>query len=239
MRLQAGEVVGDDLRQHRDDAVRQVNTRGTLVGLAVERCLRLDEVRDVGDVHAEEPVAVIEALQRDRIVEIASVDGVDRYDRELGQVAAAPADRFVEQVGLLASFGEGVIVEFAGQVKFVDDRHGVDAGLSAGAEDIGDDAFTIADVRGKADHLDDDFVVRPNAFRAGIADVDRVAEDFAVDLDHAHAGLFEVDTDEAVGGPLDDIDDLAFVLAHAAALRIEADGYNVAAGGVAGFVGGD
>ena len=61
----------------------------------------------------------------------------------------------------------------------------------------------------------------------------------AVDLDHAHAGLLEVNADEAVGGALDDIDDAAFVLAHAAAFGFEADRDDVAAGGVAGFVGGD
>ena len=107
------------------------------------------------------------------------------------------------------------------------------------AEDFDDHAFAIVSVRGEADHLDDDFVVGLHALCAGIADVDRVAEDLAVDLHHAHAGLFEVDADEAVGGSLDDVDDAAFVLAHAAAFGFEADGDDVAAGGVAGFIGGD
>ena len=47
-----------------------------------------------------------------------------------------------------------------------------------------------------------------------------------------HAGLLEIDADEAVGGPLDDVDDAAFELAHAAAL-FEPHGDDVAAGGVA------
>ena len=95
------------------------------------------------------------------------------------------------------------------------------------------------DVRREADHLDDDLVVGPHALRAGVADVDRVGEDLAVDLHHAHAGLLEVHADEAVGGPLDDIDDPAFVFAHPAALGFEPHGDDVAAGGVAGFVGRD
>ena len=154
----------------------------------------------------------------------------------VGKIAAAAGDRFVELLGLLAGIVEHIVIEFAGQVEFVDDRHRVDARLAALAEDFDDHAFAVADVRREADHFDDDFVVWPHALRAGIADVDRVGEDFAVDLHHAHAGLLEVDADEAVGGSLDDVDDAAFELAHAAALRFEADGDDVAAGGVAGFV---
>ena len=41
VRLQAGQVVGDDLRQHRDDAVGQVDARRAFVRFAVERRFRL------------------------------------------------------------------------------------------------------------------------------------------------------------------------------------------------------
>ena len=158
---------------------------------------------------------------------------------ELGEIAAAAADRFVELLGLLARVFEHVVVEFARQIEFVDDRHRVDARLAAAAEDFDDHALAVVNVRGEADHFDDDFVIGPHAFRTGIADVDRVGEDLAVDLHHAHAGLLEIDADEAVGGALDDVDDAAFLFAHAAALRFEADRDDVAAGGVAAFIGGD
>ena len=79
--LQAGQVVRNDLRQHRDHAVGQVDARGPVVRFAIERRFRLHEVRDVGDVHAEQPVAVVEPLERNRIVEVAGVDRVDRDDR--------------------------------------------------------------------------------------------------------------------------------------------------------------
>ena len=94
-------------------------------------------------------------------------------------------------------------------------------GWPRGAEHLDDHAFAVADVRREADHLDHDLVVRLHALRAGVADVNRVGEDLAVDLHHAHAGLLEIRADEAVGGPLDDVDDPAFELAHAAALRFE------------------
>ena len=112
-------------------------------------------------------------LQRNRVVEVAGVDRVDRDDRLVGEVAAAAADRFVELLGLLARLVERVLGELAGQVELVDDRHRVDARLAARAEHFDDHAFAVADVRRKADHLDDDFVVRPHALRAGVADVDR------------------------------------------------------------------
>ena len=89
------------------------------------------------------------------------------------------------------------------------------------------------DVRREADHLDHDLVVGLHALRAGVADVDRLRENLAVDLHQPHAGLLEVDADEAVGGPLDDVDDPAFELAHPAALRFEPHRDDVAAGGVA------
>ena len=59
-------------------------------------------------------------------------------------------------------------------------------------------------------------VVGLHALGAGVADVDRLGEDLAVDLHHRHAGLLEVRADEAVGRAVDDVDDAAFGLAHAA-----------------------
>ena len=87
--LQAGQIVGDDLRQHGDDAVGQIDAGGALVGFAIERRFLADEVRDVGDVHAQPPETVFEMDQRDGVVEIAGVDGVDGDDGFGGQIDAA------------------------------------------------------------------------------------------------------------------------------------------------------
>ena len=119
-------------------------------------------------------MAVLRTLERDRIVEIAGIDRVDRHDRLIGEIVAAAANRFVELVGLLACFVERILGKLARQVELVDDRHRVDARLAASAEHFDDHAFAVADVRGEADHFDDDLVVRPHAFRAGIADVNWV-----------------------------------------------------------------
>ena len=58
-RLEAGQAVGEDLRQHRDDEVGQVDAGPSPPGRVVERRAGPDEVRDVGDVDAEGPVALL------------------------------------------------------------------------------------------------------------------------------------------------------------------------------------
>ncbi len=53
--LQAGQRVGEDLRQHRDDPVGQVDARASRAGRAVDRRIDRDEVADVGDMDAQCP----------------------------------------------------------------------------------------------------------------------------------------------------------------------------------------
>ena len=90
----------------------------------------------------------------------------------------------------------------------------------------------------EADHVDDDLVVDAGALRTGVAHVDRLLEQLAVDLHQAHAGLLEVDADEAAGGPLHDVDDAAFDFSHSAVF-FEPHGDDVAAGRVVRLVHGD
>ena len=58
---------------------------------------------------------------------------------------------------------------------------------------------------GKAQHLEDDLVVRLRPLGAGIADVDAVAEDGAIDADVALAVALEVGADELARGPFEDL----------------------------------
>ena len=102
------------------------------------------------------------------------------------------------------------------------------------AENLDDHALAVAYMRRKTDHFDYDFVVRLGALCTGIADVERVSEHFAVDLHQPHATLHKVGADESVGGPLDDIDNAAFKLPHAAFRCAEPNPDGVAANGVAG-----
>ena len=207
-RLETRQAVGDQLGQHGQHAVGQIDARGALQGLAVQRRPRADEVRHVGDVDPQPPMPVVELLQRDGVVEIPRVDRIDRDDRLAGEIRAV-ADRFVERFGLPAGLVQGVFGKMVGQVELADDRERVDARLSARAEHFGDHALAVVQRRREADHLDDDFVVGPRAFRAGIADVDRLGEQRAVDLHVGRAGRLEIGADELVRLALDDFDDFA------------------------------
>ena len=60
--LQAGEVVGNDLREHRDDAIGKVNTCAPRVGFVIEVRVERDKVRDVGDVDAKFPMSILKPL---------------------------------------------------------------------------------------------------------------------------------------------------------------------------------
>ena len=150
----------------------------------------------------------VEPLQRNGVVEIAGVDRVDRHDRLAGQVQPA-ADRFVEPLGLLPGLVQGVFGELLGQVELADDRERVDARLALRAEHLDDHAFAVVDRRGEADHLDDHLVVGPGVLRPGIAHVDRLGEQRAVDLHVGRPVRLEIGADELVRLPLDDFDDLA------------------------------
>ena len=165
--LQARQSVGKDLGQHRDHAVGQINARRAIQRLAIQRRARPHEVRHVGNMHAQLPMPVRQPHQRDRIVEIAGIDRIDRDHGFAGQIDSRRMDRFVEPIGLIASVFEHVVGKMLRQVVFADDRKRIDARLAAAAEHFGDHAFAVVYVRRKADHLEHDFVVGPGVLRAG------------------------------------------------------------------------
>ena len=88
------DAVRELLRQHRNDLVHEVDARRAAVRLLVERGAGRDEVRDVGDVHAEDAVALLVRLQRERVVVVARARGV------------AGEDELPPQVEALAGLGE-------------------------------------------------------------------------------------------------------------------------------------
>ena len=91
-RLQAGQAVGDDLRQHGHHAVGQVDAGGPVAGLAVQRpswAGRSATRRRCGRPAAS--ARSVELLQRDGVVEVAGVDRVDGDDRLGRSGRARPA----------------------------------------------------------------------------------------------------------------------------------------------------
>ena len=164
--LEARQAVGNQLRQHRQHAVRQVDARAAVVGLAVQGRPRADEVRNVGNVDAQPPMAVVELLQGNGVVKIAGVDRIDRDDRLAGQIEPA-FDRLVEAGRLLPGLVQGVLGEFFGQVELADDRERIDARLALRPQDFGDHSFAAMHGRGEADHFHDHFVVGPGVLAPG------------------------------------------------------------------------
>ena len=131
---QRAEVVRQLLRQHGNDAVGQVDARAAPVRLAVERRVGEDVVRDIGDVHAEQPVLVA-TLERDGVVEVARGHRVDRDDRgRLPQIEALArllrTGRF-ERLG----FVPRLLREARRDPEFGQDRRVLDGGVSRAAED--------------------------------------------------------------------------------------------------------
>ena len=60
-----------------------------LAGFAIERRMCPHEMRHVGNMHAESPVAVVQPLQRNGVVEIAGIDRIDGEKFETAQIHAA------------------------------------------------------------------------------------------------------------------------------------------------------
>jgi hypothetical protein len=95
-------------------------------------------VGDVGDVHLEEPAAVLAALDVNGIVEIAGRFAVNRDDGKLAKILASGAvgiaDGASNLFGVVDDFGRKGVR----QVVLADDDFGVDAEIAGTAEDFGD-----------------------------------------------------------------------------------------------------
>ena len=199
------------------------------------------EVRDVGDVHAQPPVAVFQSLERNGVVEIAGIDRVDRDDRFVRQIACGPPIDSSNCSASLAGFFQRVVGEIAGQVEFADDRQRIDARRAAGPSTSMITPSPSWNVRREADHLEDDFVVGLGVLRAGIADVDRPREQACRRLAHSRCrpaskyvptnwcvSRSRISTISPSGLPAADI-----------ALARNRDQHRVADGGIARVIGGD
>src|SRR5215470_17508015 len=79
-RLERAHAVGERFGKHWDGAVDKVDGVAAEAGFAVERGFGRDVLRDVGDVHLQEPAAVFAALDVNGIVEIAGGFAVNGDD---------------------------------------------------------------------------------------------------------------------------------------------------------------
>ena len=241
VRLEAGEVVRDDLREHRNHAVGQINAVSPGKRLAVQFRSAADEMRDVGDVNPEQPMAILQSLQGDGIIEVAGLGGIDGDDRVPGKVRSiATVFARVESLGLPPGVFEHGLGKFPGQAELVNDHLGIHPRLSAGTEDFNDHSFAFIRVAGKADHFHDDLVTRAAILGSCIADQNGRIECAAVDQHQPQSGSFPVGADKAVGPAADNFNDLAGppLLVSTAAFSGAGD-HAVATGGIENFPRGD
>ncbi len=206
--LQAGQVVGDDFWQHRNDPVWQINTGTALKCLVVQiRAIR-NEVGNVGDVHAQFPVSVFQPIERNSVIEVARRFRVDRNDGGCGEVASAFRDgSIVKGFGLLAGILQNLFREIVWQSKLTNNAERIDTGSSSVAKDFNNDAFAFLLIGRKSHHFDNDFVVDFTTLGAGVADKDARFKNASIDSHESVATAFNIGTDETVGVAIDDFDD--------------------------------
>ena len=66
--LQRADAVAQNLRQHGNDKAGEIGAVASLLAFGIERCALFNEERDIGDVYAEFPVAILYLAKADRIV---------------------------------------------------------------------------------------------------------------------------------------------------------------------------
>ena len=76
-------------RQHGHDMSRVIDRRAAAVDLLIERAAGRDIMRHIRDVHAEQVMAVVQPVERDRVVKVLGVVAVDGEDQLVAQVEAA------------------------------------------------------------------------------------------------------------------------------------------------------
>ena len=196
--VEAADAVGEARRQHRQDAVDEVDRVAALEGLLVEGAALRHVVADVGDVHPEAQLPVGQGFDRDRVVEVAGVEPVDGEGAQVAQVAAAlgqfdgdqgVVERLGQALGGAADLGRKALAQAVG----ADDAEDRDIGAAGVAEHL-DDAAQGRDALGRRRQLCDDQHAKGGAAELGGRDQQIADSIFARRYDVAIIALFAQDT---------------------------------------------
>ena len=144
-------------------AFREVDRSAPLVGLDVEGAAFLDVVRDVGDVHAEPVVPVLQPFKRDGVVEVPGVLAVDRHRRQGSEVGPALDVLRPHRCAQACRLGHRIFAVRVGQRVLTDDDSRVDARRVDRAEHFDDAPERRTGGRRPSRQLDDDHVARLGA----------------------------------------------------------------------------
>src|SRR5690242_7918701 len=87
MRPQAADVCRKLEWKHGNCAIGKIDTSSAHASLLIERRIRSNVVRHIGNVHLELEVAVLESRDQYRIVEVARSLAINGDDRQIAKVA--------------------------------------------------------------------------------------------------------------------------------------------------------
>ena len=212
IRPQGAKAVRKAGREHRDDAVDEVNAVGAFAGLVIQFGSGFDVVRDVGDVDTDLHVAVGKFAEGDGVVEIAGGVGVDGDDEVATKIF--PSDRAIGKFdgGKGFGLGEGFGRESGGEIEFPDNGKDIDAWIGGSAEPFDEEAFGVGSaifpVDQFSDHLVAGFGLR-RAFGTGGWDVEIVEKAGVVRDDDEEAGGFLESANDHGGAAFEDAVDAA------------------------------
>ena len=211
--VEAADAVAEFLRQHRDDAVDEVDTRAALACLAVERLILTHIPADIGDIDAEEEGTVRIAARKDAVIEVLRILTIDRDNRQVAAVAAASVllrrRLLLHVIGCLLH----VLGERLREVVLAHDRKNVDARVADLAEHLDDLALRIATAVRPLRDLDDDLAARLRAVECFLWHEDILAELRVVRRHEAERLAALERADDLLVRALEDADDLALARA--------------------------
>ncbi len=209
LRIQRTDAIGQPLRQHRHDAVGQIDRGGPFKGLPLQGAALAHVVADVGDVHTQAPAALGQLLHADGVVQILGVGPVHRDDLPVAQVTA-PGD-LLRCHGLRDGLRlrQRLLAELLRQAELADDGEDVHPGRAFGAQALDHLALGAAPRLRPTGDLDHDHLAAPGAVGLAGGHGDVVRQAAVVGADVARLLRRLKGADDAQVAPLKDADDLA------------------------------
>ena len=197
--------VAEAFGEHGYGAVHEVDARGAAAGFAVDGVAFMHVVRHIGDVYAHLPRAVVEAAQRQGVVEVLRVVRVDGEGRHAAEVLA-PRHLLLRDVGreLLGGALHALGI-FVGQSELRE--YGVHLGVVVAllSEQVHHLAHRALRVVGPLHDLHHRLVARLAALELVLGYEDVVGQRAAFRHEEAVSALHLQVSDEGVGGALHDL----------------------------------
>ena len=211
VRTEAAQAGREPLRKHVNGALGKVDRRAALVGRLIERRPFRDVVRHVGDVDPQPDMAVGQAFDRDRVVEIAGILAVDRDDDAIAKIGPALEIAFLDRRAEAARFLDGFRWVLVRNAVLLQDDLGIDPWLVDPAEHAHDPPQRAARRRRPTRHLDGHHVTRLSVLGVAARNLD-VGHQPAIERQHeAKPRIVHIEpTDHGLSPTLENLDDSAF-----------------------------